>query len=63
MLTNGACQSTQQLLTHPIREQARSHQGSSQARDQCMKIAIRMITGIGTPRNQSSNERMLFSLN
>ena len=30
--------------------------------DQCMKIAIRMMTGIGTPRNQSSNERMLFSL-
>jgi hypothetical protein len=32
-------------------------------RDQCMKIAIRMITGIGTPRNHRSNERMLFSLN
>ena len=31
--------------------------------DQCMKIAIRMITGIGTPRNHSSNERMMFSLN
>lgn len=28
-----------------------------------MKIAIRMITGIGTPRNHSSNERILFSLN
>ncbi|WP_236490684.1 hypothetical protein, partial [Pseudomonas sp. PA-6-3C] len=31
--------------------------------NQCMKIAIRMITGIGTPRNHSSNERMMFSLN
>ncbi|MGE8408133.1 MAG: hypothetical protein ACN6QH_13955, partial [Pseudomonas sp.] len=29
---------------------------------QCMKIAIRMITGIGTPRNHSSNERMMFLL-
>ncbi len=28
-----------------------------------MKIAIRMITGIGTPRNHSSNERMMLSLN
>lgn len=28
-----------------------------------MKIAIRMITGIGTPRNHSSNERMMLSFN
>ncbi|AZE54931.1 hypothetical protein C4K03_2776 [Pseudomonas synxantha] len=27
-----------------------------------MKIAIRMISGIGTPRNHSSNERIIFSL-
>lgn len=26
-----------------------------------MKIAIRMITGIGTPRNHSSNERIVLS--
>jgi len=28
-----------------------------------MKIAIRIMTGIGTPRKNSSNERMKFSLN
>jgi hypothetical protein len=27
--------------------------------DQCMNRAIRMISGIGTPRKNSSNERMV----
>jgi hypothetical protein len=42
-------------------EQARL--GSNRQQDQCMKIAIRIMTGIGTPRKNSSNERMTFSLN
>jgi hypothetical protein len=42
-------------------EQARL--GSNRQQDQCMKIAIRIMTGIGTPRKNSSNERMRFSLN
>jgi len=29
---------------------------------QCMKIAIRMMIGIGTPRNHSRSERMVFLL-
>ncbi len=29
---------------------------------QCMKIAIRMMTGIGTPSIHSSRERMMFFL-
>jgi len=28
-----------------------------------MKMAIKMMTGIGTPRKKSSIERMMFSLN
>jgi len=30
--------------------------------DQCMKSAIRMMIGMGTPRKNNSNERMVFLL-
>ncbi|MGY4493799.1 hypothetical protein [Pseudomonas sp. TE3610] len=46
----------------PPRAMGRGRLGAADG-DQCMNSAIRIMTGIGTPRKNSSNERMVILLN
>jgi hypothetical protein len=51
-----------QKVKKPLSPEDESGRGILPQRDQCTNRAIRMMIGIGTPRKNSSNERMVTLL-
>jgi hypothetical protein len=49
-------------MKKPLSPEDESGRGILPQRDQCTNRAIRMMIGIGTPRKNSSNERMVLLL-